>query len=76
MKDKSQTTLFEQPKLRRNDGRFCTEEQYRIDRIEEENKRLRLDRDMYYRMYISVAKNNARITRELMSLKSKIQDLI
>jgi len=76
MKDKSQTALFKEPKLRRNDGRYCTEEQYRTDRIEEENRRLRLERDRYYRMYISIEKDNERLTRELMVLKSKIQDLM
>lgn len=76
MKDKSQTSLFKEPKLRRNDGRYCTEEQYRTDRIEEENKRLRLERDKYFRMSMALSKDNERLTRELMVLKSKIQDLM
>lgn len=76
MKDKSQTSLFKEHKLRRNNGRYCTEEQYRVDRIEEENKRLRLERDKYFRMYVSLEKSNERLTRELMVLKSKIQDLM
>lgn len=76
MKEKSQVALFKEPKLRRNNGRYCTEEQYRTDRIEEENKRLRLERDKYFRMYTSVERDNERLTRELMVLKSKIQDLM
>ena len=68
--------LFKQPQLRRNNGRYCTEEQYRVDRIEEENKRLRIERDRYYRMYISFARDNERLGRELMVLKSKIRDLM
>lgn len=42
----------------------------------EENKRLRLERDKYFRMYVSVEKHNEQLTRELMVLKSKIQDLM
>ena len=76
MKDNSQTALFKKQKLRRNNGQYCTEEQYRTERIEEENKRLRLERDKYFRMYTSVERNNERLTRELMVLKSKIQDLM
>ena len=76
MKQNQQTSLFKEHKLRRNNGRYCTEEQYRTDRIEEENKRLRLERDKYFRMYTSVERDNERLTRELMVLKSKIQDLV
>lgn len=76
MKQNSQTSLFKEHKLRRNNGRYCTEEQYRTDRIEEENKRLRLERDKYFRMYTSVERDNERLTRELMVLKSKIQELM
>jgi len=68
--------LFKELRPRLNNGRYCTEEQYRVDRIEEENKRLRLERDKYFRMYVSVEKHNERLTRELMVLKSKIQDLM
>ena len=68
--------LFKELRPRLNNGRYCTEEQYRVDRIEEENKRLRLERDKYFRMYMSLEKDNERLTRELMVLKSKIQDLM
>ena len=76
MKENSQISLFKEYKLRRNNGRYCTEEQYRTDRIEEENKRLRLERDKYFRMAMALSKDNERLTRELMVLKSKIQDLM
>ena len=59
-----------------NNGRYCTEEQYRVNIVMEENKRLRLERDKYFRMYVSLEKQNERLTRELMVLKSKIQDLM
>jgi hypothetical protein len=72
----SQQALFPQEKPRLNNGRYCTEEQYRVNMVMEENKRLRLERDKYFRMYMSIEKDNERLTRELMVLKSKIQDLM
>ena len=59
-----------------SNGRYCTEEQYHVNMVMEENKRLRLERDKYFRMYVSVEKDNERLARELMVLKSKIQDLM
>ena len=76
MKDKSQTALFKEVRPRLNNGRYCTEEQYRVNMVLEENKRLRLERDKYFRMYMSVEKDNERLTRELMVLKSKIGELL
>lgn len=76
MKDKSQTVLFKEVRPRLNNGRYCTEEQYRVNMVTEENKRLRLERDKYFRMYVSLERDNERLTRELMVLKSKIQDLM
>ena len=76
MKDKLQVALFKEARPRLNNGRYCTEEQYRVNMVMEENKRLRLERDKYFRMYVSIEKDNERLTRELMVLKSKIQDLM
>ena len=76
MKQNSQTSLFKEVRPRLNNGRYCTEEQYKVNMVMEENKRLRLERDKYFRMYMSVEKDNERLTRELMVLKSKIQDLV
>lgn len=76
MKDKSQTALFKEVKPRLNNGRYCTEEQYHVNMVMEENKWLRLERDKYFRMYVSIEKDNERLTRELMALKSKIGELL
>jgi hypothetical protein len=76
MKQNSQTSLFKEVRPRLNNGRYCTKEQYHVNMVMEENKRLRLERDKYFRMYVSVEKDNERLTRELMVLKSKIQDLM
>ena len=76
MKQNSQTSLFKEVRPRLNNGRYCTEEQYHVNMVMEENKRLRLERDKYFRLYMSIEKDNERLTRELMVLKSKIQDLM
>ena len=76
MKDKSQISLFKEVRPRLNNGRYCTEEQYRVNMVMEETKRLRLERDKYFRMYVSLERDNERLTCELMVLKSKIQDLM
>ena len=76
MKQTKQTSLFKEVRPRLNNGRYCTEEQYHVNMVMEENKRLRLERDKYFRMYTSVERDNERLTRELMVLKSKIQDLM
>ena len=76
MKQNSQTSLFKEVRPRLKNGRYCTEEQYRVNMVMEENKRLRLERDKYFRMYVSLEHDNERLTRELMVLKSKIQDLM
>ena len=76
MKQTKQASLFKEVRPRLNNGRYCTEEQYYVNMVMEENKRLRLERDKYFRMYVSVEKDNERLTRELMVLKSKIQDLM
>ena len=76
MNQNSQTSLFKDVRPRLNNGRYCTEEQYKVNMVMEENKRLRLERDKYFRMYMSIEKDNERLTRELMVLKSKIQDLV
>lgn len=68
--------LFPMPKLRRKNGRYCTKEEYRIEMVVEENKLLRLERDKYFRMYTAIEKDNERLTRELMVLKSKIGELL
>ena len=72
-----QQTLFPQENpLRLRNGRYCTKEQYRINKVDEENKILRYRCEKYQRMAIALADSNARLTRELNVLKSKIKDLI
>lgn len=69
MKDKSQTSLFKEVRPRLNNGRYCTEEQYRVNMVMEENKRLRLERDKYFRMAMALSKDNSRLERENLLLR-------
>lgn len=71
-----QATLFKEPKLRRKNGRYCTKEQYLHEAVFDENKSLKLKCEKYYRMYIAVEKENERLNRELIVLKSKIEALL
>lgn len=72
----TQQNLFKEQPLRRSNGRYCTKEQYLSERVDEENKRLRMERDKYYRAWLVVVNDNERLTRELMVLKSKIGELL
>ena len=60
-----QKLLFEFPKLRTRNGRFCTKEQFRTERVDSDNTRLRYERDKYYRAWIAVSKKAAYLEREL-----------
>lgn len=72
----TQQTLFKQERLRSRNGRFCTKEQLLNERIEDENKRLRFDKEKYYRAWLAAAERASRLERELEELKRKINVLI
>ena len=71
-----QKLLFELPKLRTRNGRFCTKEQFRVECVDRENQRLRYDRDKYYRAWLAAAQRVAVLERELRTLKNKIKVLV
>jgi len=73
--ESQQTTMFKQHRLRRKNGRYCTKEQYRQEMVDEDNKRLRMERDKYYRAWMAAAAKAGRLERELMILKAKIKEL-
>lgn len=68
--------LFNQQPLRRKNGRYCSKEQYRQEIIEEDNKRLRYERDKYMRSCFAAADKVSRLERELLTLKAKIGELV
>ena len=68
--------LFNQQPLRLKNGRYCSKEQYRQEIIEEDNKRLRYERDKYMRSCLAAADKASRPERELLTLKAKIGELV
>ncbi len=68
--------LFPQKQLRDHRGRFCNKEQKKVDLALGENKKLRYERDKYFRSYMALAERNAALERELYMLKSKIKSLL
>lgn len=71
----TQLSLFKEERLRRTDGKFCTKEQYMQDKLRDENTKLRVERDKYYRMYMAVVKDNERLMNEIRELKQKAKEL-
>lgn len=72
----TQKTLLKQERLRSRNGRFCTKEQLLNERVEEENKRLRFDKEKYYRAWLAASERACRLERELTELKNKINVLL
>ena len=68
--------LFNQQPLRRKNGQYCSKEQYRQEIIEEDNKRLRYERDKYMRSFLAATDKASRLERELLTLKAKIGELV
>lgn len=68
--------LFPQKQLRDHRGRFCNKEQKKVDLAISENKKLRYERDKYFRSYMALAERNVSLERELFSLKEKIKNLL
>lgn len=71
-----QLSLFKQAQPRRNNGRFCTPEQMRVERVDNTNKLLRYERDKFYRMWLAASKKASRLERELVKIKEKIGGLM
>ena len=59
--------------LRNRSGRFCSEEQKRIEGIEHENEVLRHRTKYYYANWMSVADRAIRLDRENHELKERLK---
>lgn len=66
-------SLFTYPQLRTRDGRYCTKEQYRREKVDGENQRLKYKCDKYYRAWIAAANKANRLERELKHLHEWIR---
>ena len=71
MKTKQQTNdLFTFPRLRTKNGRYCTAEQFRRERVDGHNKRLEYERDKYKRAWLAACATIARLEREITTMKN------
>lgn len=75
-KGMTQQFLLKEEPLRLGNGRFCTIEQLRIEQVDSENLRLRLERDKYRRAWLASSSKASRLERELVELKERIGGLL
>lgn len=69
-------TLFKEPKRRLKDGRYCSEEQKRIEMSIEQNKLLRIQLETERRKVIALTERNVQLETKYNELKRKIKELI
>lgn len=68
-------TLFKEPKRRLKDGRYCSEEQKRIEMSIEQNKLLRIQLETERRKVIALTERNVMLEKKYNELKQKIKEL-
>lgn len=69
-------TLFKEPKRRLKDGRYCSDEQKRIELSIEQNKILKLQLEIERRKVIALTEWNVQIEKKYNELKQKIRELV
>jgi hypothetical protein len=69
-------TLFKEPKRRLKDGRYCSDEQKRIEMSIEQNKLLKLQLEIERRKVIALTEMNVLLETKYNELKRKIKELI
>ena len=69
-------TLFNEPKQRLKDGRYCSDEQKRIEMSIEQNKILKLQLEIERRKVIALTEWNVQIEKKYNELKQKIRELV
>ena len=68
-------TLFKEPKRRLKDGRYCSEEQKRIELSIEQNKLLKIQLETERRKVIALTERNVQIETKYNELQRKIKEL-
>ena len=68
-------TLFKEPKRRLKDGRYCSEEQKRIELSIEQNKLLKIQIETERRKVIALTERNVQLETKYNELKQKIKEL-
>lgn len=69
-------TLFKEQKRRLKDGRYCSDEQKRIEMSIEQNKLLKLQLEIERRKVIALTEMNVILETKYNELKRKIKELI
>lgn len=68
-------TLFKEPKRRLKDGRYCSEEQKRIEMSIDQNKLLKIQLETERRKIIALTERNVQLETKYNELKRKIKEL-
>jgi hypothetical protein len=71
-----ETKLFKEPKRRLKDGRYCSEEQKRIELSIEQNKLLKIQLETERRKVIALTERYVQLETKYNELKRKIKELI
>ena len=71
-----ETKLFNEPRQRLKDGRYCSDEQKRIEMSIEQNKLLKLQLEIERRKVIALTEMNVLLETKYNELKRKIKELI
>ena len=71
-----ETTLFKEPKKRLKDGRYCSDEQKRIELSIERCKLLEMQLQMERRKVIALTEWNVQIEKKYKELMFKLKELV
>ena len=71
-----ETKLFKEPKMRLKDGRYCSDEQKRIEMSIEQNKLLEMQLQTERRKVIALTERNVQIEKKYKELVSKLKELV
>ena len=71
-----ETKLFKEPKQRLKDGRYCSDEQKRIEMSIERCKLLEMQLQAERRKVIALTERNVQIEKKYNDLKQKIRELL
>ena len=71
-----ETKLFKEPKMRLKDGRYCSDEQKRIEMSIDRCKLLEMQLQTERRKVIALTERNVQIEKKYKELVSKLKELV
>ena len=71
-----ETKLFKEPKQRLKDGRYCSDEQKRIEMSIEQNKLLKIQLETERRKVIALTERDVMREKKYKELVSKLKELV